>query len=332
MSQRSETASTRTIFDAHANPDLLAALVLANVQSDRLWAIAARVEPDAPLGQRLFEYQRVLDKYFVHATPLQLAERDGLLDIDEITARLGPVCVDEVFDNLIATLQLRERIGTLSNAADTIGMFERREMPAFSYAAIDELHARRVRSGKPANRPIGVTSCVDEAALFAALVMTGPVDEIDGIVLLASPSHSTVLVWGDGDAWWFYGKNQLWSRDEYRLRAPDARLGLEQHLGGLDTIVARDGFIQLRSQRSTLSPTRVRDIAEGCRAFFGCEMFEATTLVQLPAQPNEAVFVRCLDQSDAAGVRSVIAADPVAEALVAQALIPAAEGCELAQE
>lgn len=332
MSQRSETASTRTIFDAHANPDLLAALVLANVQSDRLWAIAARLEPDAPLGQRLFEYQRILDKYFVHATPLQCAERDGLLDIDEITARLGPVCVDEVFDNLIATLQLRERIGTLSNAADTIAMFERREMPAFSYAAIDELHARRVRSGKPANPPIGVTSCVDEAALFAALVMTGPVDDFDGIVLLASPSHSTVLVWGDGDAWWFYGKNQLWSRAEYRLRAPDAGLGLEQHRGGLNTIVARDGFIQLNRQRSTLPPTRVHDIADGCRAFFGCEVFEATTLVQMPAQPNEAVFVRCLDQSDTAGVRSVIAADPVAEALVAQALIPAAEGCELAQE
>jgi hypothetical protein len=313
---------TSNVFDVYADPEIVHGLVIANVMSDRLWALGEKIPPGQDLRARLDHSQRLIDKYFTHLSPAQVAELEGTIDLDAEARRHAPGVVDAAIANIVETLKWRAERGTVHNIDSTLKLIEQRQFPAFRYGAIDTLHERLKSSGHKASRVVGLSSCLDEAALFAALVMTAPVDEIDGIVILGSASHYTVFGWsGDPvspqfDAWWFYGKNALLSlRDYHQIVADvyggDAELAFADRLPGMDTIIAREGSWRLGSPTSSVGADRREALTRALEHFFGFAVIDelnprARDVQSVSVTASESLFMQCLEQTDAAGVRQVV--------------------------
>ena len=90
-----------TLFDAAADPELLVAMLLANLTSPALWEfearIAARIDAQgSPLspGEVMLAIQSYADQHLFHISPLGVADTWGQLDLDEKRARLGSTVVD----------------------------------------------------------------------------------------------------------------------------------------------------------------------------------------------------------------------------------------------
>lgn len=310
------------IFDAYADPHAVHALVLANLYSEKLWSLSSRVDQELPLGSRLQEYQKILDKYFTHLSPAQVAEIDGLLDLENEAQRLGKDVIDAAMANILATFTLRKELGTLHNIDQTLEYIEAGKFPAYQYLSIDALDHKLRASGQKASRVIGMTSCLDEVALFAALVMTGSVEGLDGIVVLGSASHYTLLCWSGEpssesfQAWWFYGKNALVKLNDYHevIRGDyngNAQQAFAERMSGMDTIIAREGSLRIGSSHSSLGNKRLIEVVDAASHFFGCTPPELSRVLDSVAATQELteveqLFVSCLDQHHVHGVQEVI--------------------------
>ena len=203
------------LFDAIAEPDVLLPLVMANAMSPRLWRLGRKV---AGAPDPLEAARRVVDTSFTHAAPEHVARLSGVIDLDAERHRLGAEVVDRVIAEIDRGWDIRRERGLLSPEDDLQEQMAAGRFPAYTYANIDVINAARRAAGGPAQRPRGLTSCMDEAALFAALVMTAPsvTAHLDGITLLASSVHYTVFGWTDANAWWFWTKRDLYTRKSFQ--------------------------------------------------------------------------------------------------------------------
>ena len=310
------------IFDVYANPEIVYPLVLANLLCERTWSLSTKLPAASTLDQRLRGYQKVIDKYFTHLTTGQVAEQDGLLNVALEQERLGPDVVAAALENIERTLRWRTERKTIYQIESTLALMEGGQFPAFTYAPIDVLHAQLSLTGVKANRSIAFTSCLDEAAIFLALTMTGVVDELDGVVVLGTASHYTVFCWSgepaaaDFNAWWFYGKNRIFDLSDYRrlIRdeyAGDALLAFADRLPWLDTVIGRDGSWRFGSHETSFSSPRVASIVAAMDAFFGARLRELDAALKDPltfleTTPAETLFAQCLNLSDAAAVRHLL--------------------------
>lgn len=312
------------VFDVYAKPSLAHALVLANVMSDRLWNLSSKTTHTEPIPVRLAQYQLLIDKYFTHLSPAQVAQINGVLDIEHERQRLGADVVDAALENIVDTFAWRTERGTLTNIDSTMELIRDGQFPNVTYGAIDVLHDRLVATGKKSARSVGLSSCLDEAALFAALVMTADVEDIDGIVMLGSASHYTVFIWSgipgssSFDAWWFYGKNTLYSLADYRAvlaedYAGDYQLAFSDRLPGMDTVIAREGSWRLGESTHSLSPQRIELLTAALDEFCGGRTVEldrglAQPLVSHEHSASEALFESSLNLASADQVRAVVTA------------------------
>lgn len=310
------------IFDVYADPHAVHSLVLANLYSEKLWSLSAKVDPELPVSMRLQEYQKLIDKYFTHLTPQQVAEIDGWLDLREEADRLGQDVIDAAMANIVSTFTLRKELGTLHNIDQTLEYIEAGKFPAYTYLSIDALDHKLRETGHKTSRVQGMTSCLDEAALFAALVMTGSVEGLDGIVMLGSASHYTVLCWsGDPasqscEAWWFYGKNALIALPEYheiirRDYNGDALQAFSERMKGMDTIIAREGSIRIGSTHSSLGRERLLQVVDVASSYFGCTPPELAALSGCVIESQELadveqLYVSCLNKHSSQEVQEVI--------------------------
>jgi hypothetical protein len=304
------------IFDVYANPDAVHSLVLANAMSDRLWELSAKASTSEVLWDRLISYQRLIDKYFTHLSPAEVAQRNGVLDLDAESERLGADVIDAALKNIVSTLIWRQQRGTVTNIDSTLELIDRRKFPAFTYGTVDTLHHNLLATGKKSSRAIGLSSCLDEAALFSALVMTGSVSEISGIVILGSASHYTVFGWSGEpgtpsfDAWWFYGKNMLYRLADYhdviaQDYAGDAALAFADRLPGMDTVIAREGSWRFGQSTTSLGTERISELSTALDHFFGFRLTELESALT-PAPRSEQLFEQCLECTSADQVRSIV--------------------------
>ena len=307
------------IFDVYANPEIVYPLVLANLLSERIWSLSSKLSPGSTLDLRLRGYQTVIDRYFTHLTTGQVAKQDGFLDVARERDRLGVAVVNSALENIKKTLVWRTQRHTIYQIDSTLDALEHGRFPAFTYAPIDVLHAQLRLTGNKTNRSMAFTSCLDEAAIFLALTMTGVVDELDGVVVLGTASHYTVFCWSgqpsspDFNAWWFYGKNKIFDLAEYRQLVCDdydgnAILAFADRLPWLDTVVGRDGSWRFASRETSFSPQRISSIVAAMDVFFGTRLEEVGAAVKDPLTfleptPTETLFAQCLNLSDAAAVR-----------------------------
>lgn len=275
-----------SIFDAQLRPDLIQPLVLANLLSPALWALAQQVQTQAtqaaqpagaaalPAALRLA--QQRMDRRFEHLSPLRTAELFGTLDLQAEADRLGHAPVERTLTRLRTSMRERVQQGTLD--AEVFDMLEqgmaRQRFPAYHYAQCDVVMASRRLLRKQRRVPMGLTSCLDETALFAALVMALPPGTVDWVVVLGAPEHTTAFGHSTpGGAWWFYGKNQLidaaaW-RNELAAAGGDAQAAFARRLGAMDRIVAIDGRFDLDSGRCEIPGELLHEIVATLDGFFG---------------------------------------------------------------
>lgn len=302
------------IFDVIDAPAAVLPLVLANAMSERTWALSRRaadgVDVSTPEGQHaaLEALRRVIDRSFTHLTASRVAEINGTLDLAAERARLGDDVMDHALAAMIRNAELRAAQGHADADGPIAEMIAHGAFPAYSYANVDIVHATRRHTDRSSRRPKGITSCLDEAALFGALCMTLPTDHLLGIALLASPVHYTVFLWTPAGGAWFYGKNALMVGDG----GGDDRATLLACTGTIDRIISRRGHVDLRTREGSIPVDELARTHGALMAFFGGEVPGLGALddpIRIsPPSPYDRLFEECLSCDSAAEVRGVVMA------------------------
>ncbi len=287
------------IFDAYADPNLLLYLVASNLLSPATWELSqkiqGRVAQEAETGQPssrslIAEIQKLLDRNFQHLHVAQVVDLYGEIDLAEERSRLGDDEVDAALRLILGTFDARIRSGdippeALQPAIDRIG---EGHFPAYVYGNIDLVRANRRLTGKSHASVRGVTSCVDETAIFAALAMTMPRGAIAHIVALSSPSHTSAFGWsGDGEPWWFYGKNRLYFAEDWRRwvsqsHAGDTQQAFDRLHADMNRIISAAGTFDLETAETNLPDDQFNEIVAKMESFFGVRLRQVETALSRP--------------------------------------------------
>lgn len=273
-----------TLFDAYCDSHLVLPLVLANLASPRLWALADKLKartadfPDDGHPHSLSPFLRAaakqIDRDFEHLKPEDVAAMIGTCDLAAERTRLGAESVDTAVDSIVRSVRYRIARGTLKAEA-LLRIIEAGQFPAYCYTNIDIIRAYRRLLKKRAHPPAGLTSCVDEAAMFAALAMTMPTGTIYDCFMLSSPTHVTAFGRdGDGRPYWFFGKNMMIAKAEWDERVAthysgDVQQAFDDLLPGTDRILGIEGVFDFRTGTSEIAAENIESLRTGMIDFFG---------------------------------------------------------------
>jgi hypothetical protein len=279
-------AARPTLFDAAARPELLIALVYANLMSPPLWDLMGQIREravgEAEVGSKnhtaalMAEIHQTVDKKFCHMAPLDTAEAVGLLDLEEERRRLSPETVDEALGMILASLEALRSQGRLLPRQDLLELTRAGRFPEFEYSAIDVVEALS-RDVHRKHRPLGVTLCADEAALVAALALAEGSIDVGDLAILGSPVHYTLFVDHAHGRYWFNGKHEYHNSRSWRelaqgMTSGEIQKAVDQRVFYLDRIITPLGVHWLRHRRSTLPPDLMENLYGELREYFGIEI------------------------------------------------------------
>ena len=314
-------AISPNIFDAYSNPDLLLPLVLGNLLSKNLWNFSARIQnklvasdtpdketEDANLDKvdplkSIRVIQDQINRHFKHLHPTDVAKFYGELNLDDERQRLGINQVDIALSQIQATFAQRIQDGAipadaLSPLLDLIG---HNRFPAFYYANFDIVLANKNLTGRKSSAPMGLTSCLDEVAIFAALAMTMPNSGIESVIALTSASHYSAFGWiQTGESWWFYGKNKLFSQHDWAQIVKndfngDPQAAFNFYFNDMDHIVSVAGTFDLTNGRSSITEEHTIQLLDKLEQFFGVALSQiARGLAQQPQRSQESPLASIL--------------------------------------
>ena len=185
-------AARPALLEAAREPGLLMALLLADLMSPSLWefrekirvktaadrAAAAKERPaeERPAEERpalvMQEIHDYMDRHLFHASPLDVEELWGCLDLNEERARLGAGEVDHAVAVIRRGLEARRDLGILTGKQDILPLMDAGRFPDYEYSTIDVIRAHRRRLHRGKHKPLGITSCADEAV--RCLLYTSP--------------------------------------------------------------------------------------------------------------------------------------------------------------
>jgi hypothetical protein len=312
-----------SLFDAFAQPDVLLPLLLANLLSPHLRDLGARAvedagtagaTPDDDLPPVLRRLQREIDGHFEHLTPLRTAEVFGEIDLDEEGERLGREVLARAVERIVRAFEWRLAIGQIEPAVvgAVEAMIARRRFPAYYYATFDVVRAHRHADHQRRHAPLGLTSCLDEAAIFAALAMTLPAGVSDTVVVLGSPEHYTAFGWSAAeDPWWFYAKNCLLSARQWRAlvdekHGGDAQAAFDLRFNQFDSIVMAEGAFDFSTGHCSIPDAPLAVVAAALDRFFGVRTRQLDAALAQPVARAPSPFAPLF--------REVLAADSPATA------------------
>ena len=201
------------LFDAAADPELVFPLVLANLMSPRLWEISARLprspEPDGEFGDGGSVASRSSS---ITTSSMSTPSRRRNERPARPRCRGGATGRDGrriALLRLLSTYEWRIERGTVTKDALALDLIKRRKFPSYIYATIDEAWANRRLLQHRKHKPLGLTCCLDEAAIFVALILILSKGSVDDFAFIAAPTHYSVFLWTAQGAWWFYTKREL---------------------------------------------------------------------------------------------------------------------------
>lgn len=269
---RLDRAVTPNLFDVLLDPDLVFTLILANLMSPRLWELRDKVQHSP--GESAQQIQEFLDHHFEHISPARVAEIDGVFDLDLLDAQYGKEAIESTRANILAALQWRVKRGTMSRDDLAIDLIEQRKFPAYTYGTIDEIWACRRLLQQRKHKPFGLTCCLDEAAIFSALLFTLPGHSADEVAFLGSPTHYTVFASRADAMWWFYSKHELFSSAGWlqlvtEKYAGDQQTAFDDHLPDFDRIITASGSYELSMGKNSMAEPHLAAILQQIEAFFG---------------------------------------------------------------
>ena len=178
--RRLSLAARPALLETACEPDLLMAMVLANLMSPSLWEFRDKIHrrcaekgEDPPESHERIVMEEIHDymnKHLFHVSPVEIQEIWGCVDLEEERRRLGAEHVDHAMNSVRLGAETRRELGILTekqsvpSSAHGLGRF-----PDYEYSIIDLIEAHRKHLRRKKHKPIGITSCADEAVLSASL-------------------------------------------------------------------------------------------------------------------------------------------------------------------
>ncbi len=301
-----DSAIAPNIFDSFADTRLLLPLVLGNLLSEKIWDFSARIQAklvsegaEISGGQDPLKYikaiQRQLNRHFKHLHPNEVAQIYGELILSDERRRLGTESVDRALESIEANFQQRISSGSIPREAiePLLARIKLGYFPAFSYSNVDVVLANKRLLGRKSSAPLGLTSCLDEVAIFAALAMTMPGASVANVIALTSASHYTAFGWTHtDDAWWFYGKNKLFCKQDWSDLVTQQFDGQSQqafdfYFKDMERIVCVTGSFDLMTGKSDISPEHVAEIIQQLDRFFGVRLSQLSAGLSKSVQTKE---------------------------------------------
>jgi len=303
--EQCRAAISPNIFDAYADTNFLLPLVLGNLLSTKLWDLSLKIQTklktmaDEDSGhhpqtgdpiKHMRAIQHQLDRHFKHLNADLVSTTFGELNLVDERERLGAPLVNGAVDRIKNTFLLRLSEQALpAEAVDSLlNQIEHERFPAYFYKNFDVVLASRNLTGRRARAPLGLTSCLDEVAIFAALAMTMPAANVDGIIALASAAHYCAFGWtATGEPWWLYGKNKLLSKQDWQQLVDQQYEGNPQaafdfFLGDMDRIICASGVFDLKTGKTEISNALTEEILQKLDYFFGIRLSQLSTALALP--------------------------------------------------
>lgn len=274
------------LFTCTLHPEFIPALVMANLMTPCLWDWAkqsvAGVDTTKPLVA-LDAIHHFLNKRFHHATGQEFAEIWGLQERRHLPDE------DERIASDYAMGLIRESLIHVGDqhpwTLPLIPLLRDGLFPLYAYGTADLLRVNGQRLGK---RTYGVTSCLDECTLAAALALATGVCRWEDIVFLGSPLHYTVFFFTKDGGVWFNAKREIFHHAAWREhcagRSDIERAGhLTEKLIIADRLISGEGLVVY--PQNVLAGRR-EAVAEAVEAVEG---FASTRLPWLHPLPTESV-------------------------------------------
>ena len=304
------------IFDILCDSNLIAPLLLANLLSPELWSLSEKIrskylpsagvdknpltlsalpatgEEGLPIAIR--EIQRQIDRGFKHVHPNEVAEIYGYLDIELESNRLGKDKLNQLLEKMKQAFKDRSRLGTQQSDLTTLILDEisHDRFPAYIYQNYDLVRAHRKFSGHGSRSPNGLTSCLDETTIFTALVLALKPEDVSGIAILSSPTHYSAFGYGpNNESWWFYGKNHLYSKAQWKLLIDedfkgDVQACFDTLFADFNKITTVAGAFEFDTRKCSIQLAHLDQYVERMDDFFGTRLRQLEQGLSYPKQPS----------------------------------------------
>ncbi|MEN9902634.1 MAG: hypothetical protein RL651_1298 [Pseudomonadota bacterium] len=307
------------LFDVLFDSELIATLCMSNLLSTDLWAQVDKIRAALDINQtddNLFvadippvirAIQKYINKRFTHLHPTDVATIYGFTDLHEESVRFPEERFEQVLEDLQNFFLLfstqREPIGSVG--LKTLAWLNSKQFPAYFYLNVDLINAHKNLTGHPIKTPNGLTSCLDEAALFIAMAVVLPKPgELRAMMVMSSVSHYSAFGYSEnGQRWWFNGKNQLYAQSDWNKCVAekfngDAQACFDSLLGNVNKITSVSGVFDFSSGASSIPDVYLDEYVEEMQAFFGIplrQVSQALAIKRSSAEESDhAEFLRDL--------------------------------------
>jgi len=280
-------AARPTLFTASARPQLITVILLAHLASPRLWALAARAVKTAgpDFAARISAIYHFVNRKFLHASKQTFGRLWGLQDRDLLT---DPVERAESDYAMSALLQcMPQSISDAPTVALMMNVLCQGQCPQYVYPAIEVIQALPAVCPGAARRTLGITSCLDECILMAALAVAAGVCRFADLVFIGSLFHYSVFILTDGGAW-LNGKRGMFDGATWRaatagLAAADIQALFDRQLVLCDRLITPGGWCRLPDGPVTLAAPRWTALAEKLGRFVGTELRQVRRALECAA-------------------------------------------------
>ncbi len=273
------TAAARpTLFTASAWPDLVIAVLLSHLMSPRTWELAARAAPrrDVPPAERLAAIQHFVNTRFYHAGKFDFARFWGLQERDTITDPLERAESDYAMSALIRCMPCS--ISDAETVEMMVTWLKQGLCPLYAYPAIEVVSALPQLCEGTSRRTLGVTSCLDECVLIAALGVASGGCRLSDLLMLGSPFHYSLFVLPpEGPGRWLNGKRGMvdeatWQASVAGKSAAETQAIVDDKMVLCDRVLTTAGYCRLPDGPATLAASAAKEMTGRLARFLGVDL------------------------------------------------------------
>lgn len=281
------------LFDVLFDSELIATLCMSDLLSAGLWTQVSKIRAEldshplddsislADIPPVISAVQKYINKRFTHLHPTDVAAIYGLTDLNVESVRFPAGRFEQVLQDLTNFFHWfsaqREPLGSVG--LQTLSWLQGKTFPAYFYLNVDLINAHKNLTGHAIKTPNGLTSCLDEAALFIAMALVLPkAGEIRALMVMSSVSHYSAFGYSEtGQRWWFNGKNQLYSQSDWKKRVVehfngDAQACFDSLFSNFSKITTVSGAFDFESGESSIPGIYLDEYVREMQAFFGVKL------------------------------------------------------------
>ena len=252
-------AVSPSLFSAALHPDLIIALIIANLLSPKLWELAQRIPAGDSANPEVMmkRLHKFVNRNFYHPNPSEFCRVWGLYERETVT---DP---DELASSDRAMSIIRKGIELTRNrdANFVIGLLDNSTAPRYIYPTVDLILAYAPTLQDLKTPALGMTACLDECVLIASLALASGICKMEDIVFVGSPLHYTLYLFPDEEGYMFNAKREFFTRQDWIKQSggeqdASSRLFMEK-LFVCDRIITPFGYCVFPDGSVTITPERM---------------------------------------------------------------------------